>query len=60
MLEFLRGLASKFSNVVLVQENQLPLQAEQDYEDLTHVGPTAQVRFTKAIASVLAEAPRQP
>ena len=53
MLAFLRGLASKHSNVVLVEESQMPAQSEQAYVDLTHVGPTAQAQFTEAIAGVL-------
>lgn len=53
MSEFLRGLAAEYSNVLLIEDKQLPPQSERDYEDLTHVGPAAQARFTEAVAGVL-------
>jgi lysophospholipase L1-like esterase len=31
----------------------LPAQTEADYEDLTHVNPAAQSRFSEAIARLL-------
>lgn len=53
MLSFLNILASKYDNVIVVAEQQLPAQSEQDYEDLTHVGPPARIRFTTAVAGIL-------
>jgi len=60
MVTSLRQLASKYSNVLVVEEAQLPAQAEKDYEDLTHVGPAAQTRFTEALAPILQKAAPQP
>jgi hypothetical protein len=53
MVAFLAHLATKYDNVVLLQEKDLPEQTEADYEDLSHANSAAQVRFTEAIARVL-------
>ena len=53
MLAFLAQLATKYDNVVLLQEKDLPTQTEADYEDLSHANSAAQIRFTEAIARVL-------
>ena len=53
MLAFLAQLAANYDNVVLLQEKDLPAQTEADYEDLTHVNPAAQSRFSEAIARLL-------
>lgn len=50
---FLSRLASRYDNFVLL--DTLPVQTEEDYEDLTHVNQAAQVRFTKALAPILRE-----
>jgi hypothetical protein len=50
LLSFLHQLAAKYDNVVLLEEEALPAQAAEDYEDLTHVNGAAQARFTEAIA----------
>ena len=53
MLAFLAQLATKYNNVVLLQEKDLPTQTEADYEDLSHANSAAQIRFTEAIARIL-------
>jgi hypothetical protein len=53
MVVFLRRLAAKYDNVVLLEENDLPPHSEEDYEDLTHVNSAAQARFTDVIGRVL-------
>jgi hypothetical protein len=53
MLAFLRGQAAQDTNIVLLEEAQMPNQTEKDYDDLTHVNPAAQVRFSEYIAGVL-------
>jgi len=53
MLAFLAQLATKYDNVVLLQEKDLPEQTEADYDDLAHANRAAQVRFTEALARIL-------
>jgi hypothetical protein len=53
MVSFLKSLAAHHDNVVLLEESALPKQTPEDYEDLTHVNPEAQVRFTEALGDVL-------
>jgi hypothetical protein len=53
MLVFLRRQAAQDTNIVLLEEAQMPLQSEKDYDDLTHVNTAAQARFSEFIASVL-------
>jgi hypothetical protein len=53
MLSFLRGLAAKYPNVVLLDEGDLPAQTEADYEDLVHATTAARIRFTEALAPKL-------
>jgi hypothetical protein len=48
MIAFLRALAAKHPHVSLVED--LPVQTEQDYDDLTHVNKAAQARFTQFLA----------
>ena len=50
MLSFLRGLAAKYANVVLLDEGDLPAQTEADYEDLMHATTATRTRFTEALA----------
>jgi hypothetical protein len=47
MKQFLRTIAEKYSNVILIPEDQLPRQDPSDYKDLTHVTPAAEQRFTE-------------
>jgi hypothetical protein len=47
MKQFLRTMAQKYSNVILIPEDQLPRQEASDYKDLTHVTPDAEQRFTE-------------
>jgi len=60
MLTYLNSLASRYENVIVVSEQQLPAQSEQDYEDLTHVGTPARILFTTAIAGILEKLPSEP
>jgi hypothetical protein len=53
MLAFLRAQAAQDSNIVLLEEAQMPLQTEKDYDDLTHVNRAAQVRFSEFLAGFL-------
>ena len=53
MLTFVAQLAAKYKNVVVVQESDLPAQTEADYQDLSHVTPAAQIRFTEAFGRIL-------
>jgi hypothetical protein len=53
MLAFLRGQAAQDTNIVLLEQAQMPVQTEKDYDDLTHVNTAAQVRFSEYIAGVL-------
>lgn len=53
MLSFFKSLANRFNNVLLLEESSLPRQTPDDYEDLTHVNPAAQIRFTEALGDVL-------
>ena len=53
MLACLHDLASHDSNIILLEESQLPVQTEKDYKDLTHVDEATQVRFTEYMETVL-------
>ncbi len=53
MLAFLRHQAACDTNIVLLEEPAMPRQTEKDYDDLTHVTTTAQVRFSQYMAGVL-------
>jgi hypothetical protein len=53
MLAYLRDLARHDSNIVLLEDSQLPVQTEKNYKDLTHVDEPTQVRFTDYIETVL-------
>jgi hypothetical protein len=53
MMAFLREQAGKDSNIVLLEESQLPRQTESDYDDLTHVNLAARARFSQYIADML-------
>ncbi len=53
MLAYLHDLASHDSNIILLEETQLPVQTEKDYKDLTHVDKATQVRFTEYMETVL-------
>lgn len=53
MMAYLRDLASHDSNIILLEESQLPVQTEKDYQDLTHVDEANQVRFTEYMEKVL-------
>jgi hypothetical protein len=52
-LAFLGEIAKKYDNIVLLDQQSLPPQSEQDYEDLTHVNRAAQLRFTQALGQAL-------
>lgn len=51
MLSFLRHLRDQHPNLVLLDD--LPLQMESDYTDLTHVNATKQAEFTRYFAEQL-------
>ena len=53
MLAFLRDQARADSNLLLLEEPQLPRQDESDYRDLTHANPAARARFSECMAKVL-------
>jgi hypothetical protein len=53
MIRFLDQLKSRYSCVVLVPQTELPEQTPADYEDLTHVNPDMQRRFTANLADQL-------
>jgi hypothetical protein len=53
MLAFLRRQASQDTNIVLLDEAEMPQQTEKDYDDLTHVNVAAQARFSEFMAGVL-------
>jgi hypothetical protein len=57
MLAFLHGLAAHDTNIILLEESQMPVQTEDDYLDLTHVNETSQIRFTHYIETVLQKLP---
>jgi hypothetical protein len=53
MLAFLHGQAALDTNIVLLEQSQMPVQTEQDYDDLTHVNKAAQVQFSEFMAGIL-------
>jgi hypothetical protein len=53
MLAFLRGEAAGDTNIVLLEPAQMPPQTEKDYDDLNHVNPATQARFSEYMAGVL-------
>jgi hypothetical protein len=53
MLAFLRGQAAQDTNIVLLEQAQMPAQTEKDYDDLTHVNTATQARFSDFIVGVL-------
>ncbi len=53
MMRFLDRLKSRYSCVVLVPQGDLPEQTPADYEDLNHVNPDMQRRFTANLADQL-------
>jgi hypothetical protein len=53
MLAWLHDLARRDPNLILLEESQLPVQTEKDYQDLTHVDEANQIRFTKYMETVL-------
>lgn len=53
MLNFFDHLASKYDNVILLGDGDLPAQTEKDYEDLVHANAAARVRFTDALGNKL-------
>jgi hypothetical protein len=53
MLAFLRSQAAQDTNIVFLDESQMPVQTEKDYDDLTHVNTNAQVRFSEFMVGVL-------
>lgn len=50
MVAFLHHLETSFSNVVVVRPGELAKQTEADFEDLSHVTPEMQRRFTESLA----------
>jgi hypothetical protein len=53
MTAFLRDVAAKEPNIVLLEPSQFPPQMESDYEDLTHVTQAVRARYSESIADVL-------
>lgn len=60
MLAFLNRLKARHPHLVLVPETDLPPQTPADYEDLSHVNPAAQRRFSTALAGLLARLLAEP
>lgn len=50
MIGFLAAVQRRHSNVVLLRTADLPVQTPQDYDDLNHVNPDMQRRFTDFLA----------
>lgn len=55
LVAFLREQARADSNIVLLDESELPQHAESDYEDLTHVNEATRARFSNFMAEKLAK-----
>jgi hypothetical protein len=53
LVAFLRAQAAQDTNIVLLEQAQMPQQTETDYDDLTHVNKAAQVRFSEFMGDVL-------
>lgn len=53
MAAFLNQMKARHSNLVVVTGTALPPQAPADYEDLTHVNPEVQRRFTEWLAEFM-------
>jgi hypothetical protein len=53
MISYLRQLAARYDNVLLLEEKALPVQTPDDYDDLTHVNRAAQIQFTEFIGRTL-------
>jgi len=53
MMAFLHEQARQDTNIILLEESQLPRQVEGDYEDLTHVNEAARARFSQYLAEAL-------
>ena len=53
LLAFLEELKSRYPNVVLIPESELPEQNPADYEDLSHVNADMRDRFTLYLAGRL-------
>ncbi len=60
MVDFLHQQAAADTNIVLLDESQLPVQTESDYEDLTHVNLAARARFSQFMAGELAKLAQVP
>lgn len=51
---YLRGLAARHApHVILLEESELPVQLEADYDDLVHANHAARERFTRRLAELL-------
>jgi hypothetical protein len=55
MRAFLESLPRRHANLKLIEEDALPPQTTEDYEDLTHATRSAQERFTRCLAAILAK-----
>lgn len=51
--EFLNGLKSRHPDIVIIRADALARQTAADFEDLNHVTPDMQRRFTEALAAWL-------
>ena len=60
LTSFLDQLQHGYSNLVVVRGNALPQQSSADYEDLTHVNPEAQRRFTLWLAEFIEKQVSRP
>ena len=56
-LTFLRQLAAKCENAVLLEEKDLPFQTQHDNKDPNHANEAARARFTEAAGRVLQHLP---
>ena len=53
LMQFLTDLKHRYSCVVLMTEDEMPVQTAADYEDLTHVNEAMQQRFSEFLAAQL-------
>ena len=53
MIAFLKQLQDHYPEVAVVSATDLVEQSASDYDDLSHVNPAAQERFTKALGRLL-------
>ena len=55
MLRFLNEVQNRHPNVTVIPASKLPEQTPSDYDDLTHVNPDMQKRFSEWLTALLAK-----